>query len=168
MIYYIVENYAGEIKALTPNEKLAKDIAESDDIILVHDTNMLKIIFDENKVTLENKRLIKGIDVEIETGKRNTQLSKKRFKEVVNGIKDTRTGRLLTSTFEITFKLNEINDLYDWVLDINEEITEKNNILTRMLERIFKEHNLDMVEEIRKGIIDEFSLNHGIDQIKGD
>ena len=49
-------------------------------------------------------------------------MTEKRFKQVVNGVKDTRTGRTLTLMLEFTLKLNEINDLYDCVFDRNEEL----------------------------------------------
>lgn len=42
-------------------------------------------------------------------------MTAKRFIQVIDGVKDTRTGRVLTHPLEITLKLNEINDLYDYV-----------------------------------------------------
>ena len=40
----------------------------------------------------------------------------------------------------------------------------RNNQLSTTLKRICKEHNLDLTEEIKKDIIDEFSLKHWIKQ----
>ena len=58
----------------------------------------------------------------------------KRFKQVVGGVKDTRTGRTLTLMLEFTLKLNEINDLYDCVFDRNEELENENEQLKKELE----------------------------------
>lgn len=56
-------------------------------------------------------------------------MTEKRFKQVVDGVKDTRTGRTLTHPLEFTLKLNEINELYDCVFDRNEELEKENEQL---------------------------------------
>ena len=61
-------------------------------------------------------------------------MTEKRFKQVVDGVKDTRTGRTLTLMLEFTLKLNEINDLYDCVFDRNEELENENEQLKKELE----------------------------------
>ena len=63
----------------------------------------------------------------------NNLKSEKRFKQVVNGVKDTRTGRTLTHPLEFTLKLNEINELYDYVFDRNEELEKENEKLKKEL-----------------------------------
>lgn len=60
-------------------------------------------------------------------------MTKKRFKQVVDGVKDTRTGRTLTHPLEFTLKLNEINDLYDYVFDRNEKLEKENEQLKQRL-----------------------------------
>ena len=61
-------------------------------------------------------------------------MTKKRFKQVIDGVKDTRTGRTLTHPLEFTLKLNELNDLYDCVFDRNEELENENEQLKKELE----------------------------------
>lgn len=60
-------------------------------------------------------------------------MTEKRFKQVVDGVKDTRTGRTLTHPLEFTLKLNEINELYDCVFDRNEELEKENEQLKQAL-----------------------------------
>lgn len=61
----------------------------------------------------------------------------KRFKQVVDGVKDTRTGRTLTHPLEFTLKLNEINELYDCVFDRNEELEKENEQLKDFIRKEF-------------------------------
>ena len=58
-------------------------------------------------------------------------MTEKRFKQVVDGVKDTRTGNTLTHHLEFTLKLNEINELYDCVFDRNEELEKENEQLKK-------------------------------------
>ena len=67
-------------------------------------------------------------------------MTEKRFKQVVDGVKDTRTGRTLTHPLEFTLKLNEINELYDCVFDRNEELEKENEQLKKQLESREKAH----------------------------
>ena len=67
-------------------------------------------------------------------------MTEKRFKQVVDGVKDTRTGRTLTYPLEFTLKLNEINELYDCVFDRNEELEKENEQLKKQLESREKAH----------------------------
>lgn len=67
-------------------------------------------------------------------------MTEKRFKQVVDGVKDTRTGRILTHPLEVTLKLNEINELYDCVFDRNEELEKENEQLKKQLESKEKAH----------------------------
>ena len=62
-------------------------------------------------------------------------MTAKRFIQVIDGVKDTRTrtGRVLTHPLEITLKLNEINDLYDYVFNRNEHLEEENEQLQQEL-----------------------------------
>lgn len=60
-------------------------------------------------------------------------MTKKRFKQVVGGVKDTRTGRTLTHPLDFTLKLNEINNLYDYVFDRNEKLEKENEQLKQRL-----------------------------------
>ena len=60
-------------------------------------------------------------------------MTEKRFKQVVDGVKDTRTVRTLTYPLEFTLKLNEINELYDCVFDRNEELEKENEQLKASL-----------------------------------
>lgn len=69
-------------------------------------------------------------------------MTEKRFKQVVDGVKDTRTGRTLTHPLEFTLKLNEINDLYDCVFDRNEELEKEN-------EKLKQEYN-DAKKDVEK------------------
>lgn len=69
MICYIVLYPDGSVKALTPNKKLADNLADDDSFIHIHDTDDMKIIFDGDKVILENKRLIKQIDIGVNVRK---------------------------------------------------------------------------------------------------
>lgn len=69
-------------------------------------------------------------------------MTEKRFKQVVNGVKDTRTGRTLTSPLEFTLKLNEINDLYDCVFDRNEELENENEQLKQSYAQLEHRHSL--------------------------
>ena len=64
-------------------------------------------------------------------------MTEKRFKQVVDGVKDTRTGRTLTHPLEFTLKLNEINELYDCVFDRNEELEKENEQLKQFKEKVF-------------------------------
>lgn len=50
----------------------------------------------------------------------------KRFKQVVDGVEDTRTGRTLTYPLDFMLKLNELNGLYDYVFDMNEQLEKEN------------------------------------------
>ena len=60
-------------------------------------------------------------------------MTEKRFKQIVDGVKDTRTGNTLTHPLEFTLKLNEINGLYDYVFDRNEELEKENEQLKQVL-----------------------------------
>ena len=64
-------------------------------------------------------------------------MTEKRFKQVVDGVKDTRTGRTLTHPLEFTLKLNEINELYDCVFDRNEELEKENEQLKDFIRKEF-------------------------------
>ena len=61
-------------------------------------------------------------------------MTAKRFIQVIDGVKDTRTGRVLTHPLEITLKLNEINDLYDYVFNRNEDLEKENEQLKQLLD----------------------------------
>ena len=63
-------------------------------------------------------------------------MTEKRFKQVVDGVKDTRTGRTLTHPLDFTLKLNEINTLYDYVFDRNEELEKENEQLKSEIQKL--------------------------------
>lgn len=63
-------------------------------------------------------------------------MTAKRFIQVIDGVKDTRTGRVLTHPLEITLKLNEINDLYDYVFNRNEGLEKENEQLKEELKEL--------------------------------
>ena len=88
----------------------------------------------------------------------------KRFKQVVNGVKDTRTGRTLTYPLEVTMKLNEINTLYDIVFDRNEELEKENEELKQELAYIqnsitehIKHQKTELGQKALKEIIEDYN-----------
>lgn len=63
-------------------------------------------------------------------------MTTKRFIQVIDGVKDTRTGRVLTHPLEITWKLNEINGLYDYVFNRNEDLEKENEELKQTIRNL--------------------------------
>lgn len=88
-------------------------------------TEFIDHLLKENKQLKDEKNIEKGMKL--------IELTEKRFKQVVDGVKDTRTGRTLTHPLEFTLKLNEINTLYDYVFDRNEKLEKENEQLKQRL-----------------------------------
>ena len=77
-------------------------------------------------------------------------MTEKRFKQVVDGVKDTRTGRTLTHPLEFTLKLNEINELYDCVFERNEELEKENEQLKQQIGYLIRELKTEMETSISR------------------
>ena len=93
-------------------------------------------------------------------------MTAKRFIQVIDGVKDTRTGRVLTHPLEITLKLNEINDLYDYVFNRNEHLEKENEQLKKEISIFEGEdagHYQRWVAQIKK-YVDESNPNFEYDE----
>lgn len=55
MKIYCIHDDVGNLKDITLNEKTANDLCDYHDIIMIHDTNIVRFIIDGDKLIIERK-----------------------------------------------------------------------------------------------------------------
>jgi len=58
MKIYCIHDDMGNLKDITLNEKTANDLCDYHDTILIHDTNIVRVSFDEEKIIIERKEFL--------------------------------------------------------------------------------------------------------------